>query len=157
MEQDKDLNLLKVKEVIEPKGDCEEGAHFEDYEKLYSESLKNREVFWRKVAEELFWFQKWEKVWDGNFKGAKWFINGKTNLCYNCLDRNLERGLRNKVALLYVNEDEEERKLTYGELHELVGRFASALKKLGVKKGDRILIYMPNTPEAARNGERVKS
>ena len=57
--------------------------------------------------------------------------------------------MRNKVALLYVNEDEEERKLTYGELHELVGRFASALKKLGVKKGDRVLIYMPNTPEAA--------
>jgi len=149
MGQEKDLNLLQVNQVVEPKGVCKEGAHFEDYEKLYSESLKDREAFWGKVAEELFWFQKWDKVWDGNFKGAKWFLNGKTNLCYNCLDRNLERGLRNKVALLYVNEDEEERKLTYGELHELVGRFASVLKKLGVKKGDRVIIYMPNTPEAA--------
>ncbi len=146
---DKDLNLLKVSEVVKPKGICREGARFDDYEKLYKESVKNPESFWERAAEELHWFERWKEVWNGKFMGAEWFIGGKTNICYNCLDRNLERGLRNKVAILYVNEDGEERKLTYGELHELVGRFASALRSLGVEKGDRVLIYMPNTPEAA--------
>ncbi len=149
MEREKDLNLLKVEKVVEPKEVCRQGAHFEDYETLYGQSLKDREGFWDRAARELGWFQPWDQVWNGKFFGAKWFINGRTNIAYNCLDRNLQKGLRNKVAILYLNEDEEERKITYGELHELVGRFASGLKKLGVKKGDRVLIYMPNTPEAA--------
>ena len=146
---EKDINLLKVSEVIEPKEVCKKTAHFEDYETLYKQSLEDREGFWAKVAEDLHWFKKWDKVLEWNYPYAKWFVGGKTNICFNCLDRNLERGLRNRVALLYVNENEEERKLTYGELHELVGRFAAALKRLGVKKGDRVVIYMPNTPEAA--------
>ena len=146
---EKDINLLKVSEVVEPKEVCKKTAHFEDYETLYKQSLEDREGFWSKIAEDLHWFKKWDKVLEWNYPYAKWFVGGKTNICFNCLDRNVERGLRNKVALLYVNENEEERKLTYGELHELVGRFAAALKKLGVKKGDRVVIYMPNTPEAA--------
>jgi acetyl-CoA synthetase len=146
---DKDLNLLKVNEVINPKEECKKGAHFDDYGELYRWSLQNREEFWEKVASELHWFKRWDKVLEWKYPYAKWFVGGKTNICYNCLDRNIERGLRNKVALLYVNEKEEERKLTYGELYELVGRLAQALKNLGVKKGDRVLIYMPNTPEAA--------
>ena len=146
---DKDLNLLKVNEVINPKEECKKGAHFNDYGELYRWSLQNREKFWEKVASELHWFKKWDKVLEWKYPYAKWFVGGKTNICYNCLDRNIEKGLRNKVALLYVNEREEERKLTYGELRELVGRLAQALKDLGVKKGDRVLIYMPNTPEAA--------
>ena len=146
---EKDINLLKVSEVIQPKEVCKKTAHFEDYETLYKQSLEDREGFWAKVAEDLHWFKKWDKVLEWNYPYAKWFVGGKTNICFNCLDRNLERGLRNRVALLYVNENEEERKLTYGELHELVGRFAAALKRLGVKKGDRVVIYMPNTPEAA--------
>jgi acetyl-CoA synthetase len=146
---DKDLNLLKVNGVINPKEECKKGAHFNDYGELYRWSLQNREKFWEKVASELHWFKKWDKVLEWKYPYAKWFVGGKTNICYNCLDRNIEKGLRNKVALLYVNEREEERKLTYGELRELVGRLAQALKNLGVKKGDRVLIYMPNTPEAA--------
>jgi acetyl-CoA synthetase len=149
MQEEKKENLLEVQKIVYPKECCKEGAHFDDYESLYEYSLNERECFWADAAKELHWFKRWDKVWDGNFKGSKWFINGKTNICYNCLDRNIDRGLRNKVAILYVNENEEERKITYGELHELVGRFATALKKLGVQKGDRVLIYMPNTPEAA--------
>ncbi|NPB05258.1 MAG: acetate--CoA ligase [Aquificae bacterium] len=149
MGREKDANLLKVEKVVEPKPLCGDGARFDDYESLYAESLKSREKFWEKLASELHWFKRWERVWNGKFKGARWFEGGKTNVCYNCLDRNLKRGLRNKVAIIYANEREEERKLTYGELHELVGRLASGLKRLGVRKGDRVLIYMPNTPEAA--------
>ncbi len=149
MVEDKDLNLLKVEKVYEPKEKCKKTAHFQDYETIYKSSLQNREEFWDKIARELHWFKPWEKVLEWNYPYAKWFVGGKTNICYNCLDRNLERGLRNKVAIIYVNEDEEEKKLTYGELHELVGRFASALKSLGIKKGDRVVLYMPNTPEAA--------
>ncbi|RTZ70442.1 MAG: acetate--CoA ligase [Aquificaceae bacterium] len=148
MGKDKDLNLLKVDEVINPKEECKKRAHFESYEELYQKSLEDREGFWAKIADELHWFRKWDKVLEWKYPYAKWFVGGKTNICYNCLDRNIERGLRNKVAILYVNEREEERKITYGELYELVGRFAQALKGLGVKKGDRVLIYMPNTPEA---------
>ncbi len=148
MGKDKDLNLLKVDEVINPKEECKKRAHFESYEELYQKSLEDREGFWAKIAGELHWFRKWGKVLEWKYPYAKWFVGGKTNICYNCLDRNIERGLRNKVALLYVNEREEEKKITYGELYELVGRFAQALKGLGVEKGDRVLIYMPNTPEA---------
>ncbi|RTZ59265.1 MAG: acetate--CoA ligase [Gammaproteobacteria bacterium] len=148
MGKDKDLNLLKVDEVINPKEECKKRAHFESYEELYQKSLEDREGFWAKIADELHWFRKWDKVLEWKYPYAKWFVGGKTNICYNCLDRNIEKGLRNKVALLYVNEREEERKITYGELYELVGRFAQALKGLGVEKGDRVLIYMPNTPEA---------
>jgi len=80
--------------------------------------------------------------------GAQWFIGGKINISYNCLDRNIERGLKNTVALIYTNEKEEERKITYGELYEQVGKLATALKEMRIKKGDRVLIYMPPSPEA---------
>jgi len=148
MGKDKDLNLFKLNEVILPKEECKKRAYFESYEELYRQSLEDKEGFWAKIASELHWFRKWDKVLEWKYPYAKWFVGGKTNLCYNCLDRNLEKGLRNKVALLYVNEREEERKITYGELYEHVGRFAQALRDLGVEKGDRVLIYMPNTPEA---------
>ncbi len=147
--EEKDLNLLKVSQIVKPKECCREGARFDDYESLYAESLKDRETFWEKIAQELHWFKGWKRVWNGKFQGTEWFVGGKTNICYNCLDRNIERGLKNKVAFIYVNENEQERKLTYGELYRLVGRFAQALKNLGVREGDRVLIYMPNTPEAA--------
>jgi acetyl-CoA synthetase len=145
---DKTLNLLKVDTVIYPKKECKESAYFEDYENLAKQALENPEQFWAKIAEELHWFKKWEKVWNGKFLGAQWFIGGKINISYNCLDRNIERGLKNKVALIYTNEKEEERKITYGELYEQVGKLATALKEMRIKKGDRVLIYMPPTPEA---------
>ncbi|MCX8077005.1 MAG: acetate--CoA ligase, partial [Aquificaceae bacterium] len=119
-----------------------------DYESLYQESIKDREGFWAKVAEELHWFKKWDKVLEWNYPNAKWFVNAKTNITYNCLDRHVKNGRRNKVAYIFVDEDDREKKITYYELLELVNRIANGLKSLGVKKGDRVSIYMPNTIEA---------
>ena len=140
--------LLKVQEKVYPPEEIVKRAWIKDYEKVYEESIKDREGFWAKVAEELHWFQKWDKVLEWNFPYAKWFVNGKTNITYNCLDRHVQNGKRNKVAYIYVDENDNERKITYGELLELVNRIANALKSLGVKKGDRVSIYMPNTIEA---------
>lgn len=147
-EKEKSEVLLKVQEKVNPPQHIVERAWIKDYEKLYEESIKDREGFWAKVAEELHWFQKWDKVFEWNFPYAKWFVNGKTNITYNCLDRHVKNGKRNKVAYIYVDENDNERKITYGELLELVNRIANALKSLGVKKGDRVSIYMPTTIEA---------
>ncbi len=147
-EKERSEVLLKVQEKVYPPKEIVERAWIKDYEKVYEESIKDREGFWAKVAEELHWFQKWDKVLEWNFPYAKWFVNGKTNITYNCLDRHVKNGRRNKVAYIYVDENDNERKITYGELLELVNRIANALKSLGVKKGDRVSIYMPNTIEA---------
>ncbi len=147
-EKERSEVLLKVQEKVYPPKEIVERAWIKDYEKVYEESIKDREGFWAKVAEELHWFQKWDKVLEWNFPYAKWFVNGKTNITYNCLDRHVKNGKRNKVAYIYVDENDNERKITYGELLELVNRIANALKSLGVKKGDRVSIYMPNTIEA---------
>ncbi len=139
--------LLKVREKYEPSKEVVERAWIKDYESLYQESIKDREGFWAKVAEELEWFQKWDKVLEWNYPYAKWFVGAKTNITYNCLDRNVKEGRRNKVAYIYIDEDNNEKKITYGELLELVNRLANGLKSLGVKKGDRVSIYMPTTIE----------
>ncbi len=140
--------LLKVQEKYFPPEEIVKRAWIKDYEKLYAESIRDRESFWAKVAEELHWFRKWDKVLEWNFPYAKWFVGGKTNITYNCLDRHVQNGRRNKVAYIYLDEDNNERKITYGELLELVCRIANGLKSLGLKKGDRVSIYMPNTIEA---------
>ncbi len=139
--------LLKVQEKYEPSKDVVERAWIKDYESLYKESVEDREAFWAKVAEELEWFEKWDKVLEWNYPYAKWFVGAKTNITYNCLDRNVKNGKRNKVAYIFVDEDNNEKKVTYGELLELVNRLANGLKSLGVKKGDRVSIYMPTTIE----------
>ncbi|MFN3871000.1 MAG: acetate--CoA ligase [Aquificaceae bacterium] len=139
---------LRVEEKYNPPAHLLERVWIKDYESLYQESIRDREGFWAKVAEELVWFKKWDKVLEWNYPYAKWFINAKTNITYNCLDRHVKNGKRNKVAYIFVDEDNRERKITYGELLELVNRIANGLKSLGVKKGDRVSIYMPNTIEA---------
>ena len=148
MMEDKSQTLLKVEEKYFPPKSIVESAWIKDYENLYQESIKDREGFWAKVAEELHWFKKWDKVLEWNYPYAKWFVGAKTNITYNCLDRHVKNGKRNKVAYISVDEDNNERKITYGELLELVSRIANGLKSLGVKKGDRVSIYMPNTIEA---------
>lgn len=145
---DRDEVLLKVEEKYYPPKHIVEGAWVKDYESLYKESIQDREGFWAKVAQELHWFKPWQKVLEWNYPYAKWFVGAKTNICYNCLDRHVLNGKRNKVAYIWVGEDNEEKKITYGELLELVSRIANGLKSLGVKKGDRVSIYMPNTIEA---------
>ena len=147
MEQ-RDEVLLKVEEKYMPPTRVVERAWIKDYESLYRESISNREGFWAEVAEELHWFSKWDKVFEWNYPYYKWFVNGKTNITYNCLDRHVQNGRRNKVAYIWVGEQGQEKKITYGELLELVSRIANGLKSLGIKKGDRVSIYMPNTTEA---------
>lgn len=119
-----------------------------DYEKVYQESLSDPEGFWEKVAADLHWYRRWDKVLEWEHPYARWFINGKTNITYNCLDRHVFGGRRNKVALIWKGEgDDDERIFTYRHLYHAVNRFANGLRKLGVQKGDRVCIYMPMVPE----------
>ena len=122
-----------------------------EYKKLYEESIKDPSKFWAKKAEDLHWFKKWDSVFKWDKKNAKftWFKGGKLNLCYNCLDRHLEKD-GDKVAIIWQGEPEEDvKKYTYKELHKEVCRFANVLKKKGLKKGDRICMYLPMVPELA--------
>jgi len=117
-----------------------------EYEKMWKQSVEDPEAFWGNAAKELFWFKPWLKVNREDFaKGQlEWFIGGKTNISYNCLDYQIEKGKGDKVAILFQGEPEDDVvKLTYKEMLKLVSRFANVLKKKGVRKGDRVAIYLP--------------
>jgi acetyl-CoA synthetase len=118
-------------------------------EAIYGEADADPEGFWAKWAEELDWFRKWERVLSWQPPHAEWFVGGKLNVCHNCVDRHLENARRNKAALIWEGEPGDKRVITYHELYREVARFAQALKNLGVKKGDRVAIYLPMIPEAA--------
>ncbi len=119
-------------------------------ESIYAEAKADPVAFWEKHAEEIHWFKRWEKAYEFAPEAYKWFVGGKLNLSYNCLDRHIEAGNGDRIALIWEPEpiEEEAISLTYTELHRLVSKFANVLKNLGVKKGDRIGIYMPMIPEA---------
>jgi acetyl-CoA synthetase len=122
----------------------------EEYKELYQKSIKDPEKFWGELAEQLDWYKKWDKVleYDFNKPEIKWFKGGKLNASYNCLDRHLNHWRSNKVALIWQGEPlEENRIFTYQQLHYHVCKFANVLKKFGVKKGDRVSIYLPMIPE----------
>ena len=126
------------------------------YRKLYHESIKSPEKFWAAQAKaELVWFKPWKKVLQWKSPFAKWFVGGQLNVSHNCLDRWLGTATANKAALIWEGEPAadgrpgEERTLTYAQLHREVCRFANVLKRHGIKKGDRIIIYLPMIPEAA--------
>ena len=125
---------------------------FEEYQSAYKKSIENPEGFWADVAQHFHWRKKWNKVLDWNFRepSIKWFEGGKLNITENCLDRNLET-LGNKPAIIWEpnDPDEHHRILTYRDLHNKVCQFANVLKNNGVKKGDRICIYMGMIPELA--------
>src|SRR4030095_9288797 len=118
-----------------------------EYDKLYRESIDDPEGFWGRAAEDLHWFKKWDRVQEWKAPWAKWFVGGQINLSYNCLDRHLATARKNKAALIWESEPGEVRTLTYQQLHKEVQKFANVLKSLGVKKGDRVAIYMGMTPE----------
>ncbi|NMB76908.1 MAG: acetate--CoA ligase [Myxococcales bacterium] len=122
-----------------------------EYKKLYEESIKDPDKFWAREAENFYWKQKWTKVrsYDFNDKiDIKFFQGAKTNMCYNAVDRHAEGQRKDKVAILWEgNEPTESRKITYAQLKDEVSKFANVLKKLGVKKGDRVSIYLPMIPE----------
>ncbi len=120
-----------------------------DYEAMYRRSLDQPEAFWGEVAAQFHWFQPHERVLEWHAPNAKWFVGGKTNMSYNCLDLQIERGRGDHPAILWEGEPGETRTLTYSELRSEVCRFANVLKALGVKKGDRVTIYMPMVPELA--------
>lgn len=122
----------------------------EEYQKIYQRSVEDPEGFWEELADQLSWYKRWEKVLEYDFSRPeiKWFINGKLNASYNCLDRHLNTWRSNKVALIWQGENlEENRIFTYQQLHYHVNKFANVLKKFGVKKGDRVSIYLPMIPE----------
>jgi acetyl-CoA synthetase len=122
----------------------------EQYEKLYKQSVDDPDKFWEERANDVDWFTKWNKVLDwSNPPFSKWFVGGKLNVSYNCLDRHLTTPRKNKAAIIWEGENFEQRILTYQELYRKVCKFANALKNLGVKSGDRSIIYMPMVPEAA--------
>ncbi len=127
-----------------------------EYDTLYRQSIDQPEKFWTRIAGELSWFKPWDKVLDWKAPNAKWFVGATTNVAFNCLDRQIEQGRGDKTAILWEGEPEstaggggEVRRISFRQLRDDVCRFANGLKKLGVKKGDRITIYMPQVPEAA--------
>jgi acetyl-CoA synthetase len=119
------------------------------YQKMYAESIKNPEKFFAREAGDLTWQKKWTKVLQWKAPNAKWFEGGKLNVSENCLDRHLTTERANKAALIWEGEPGDKRVYTYQQLHREVCRFANVLKRNKVKKGDRVLIYMPMVPEAA--------
>jgi acetyl-CoA synthetase len=152
-------SVLNETRVFQPPKEFSKRAHLgslTQYRKLYRESVDSPEKFWGKLAkEELIWFKPWKKVlhWEEPF--AQWFVGGQLNLSYNCLDRHLGTPTANKAALIWEGEPAapgragEERTLTYKQLHREVCLCANVLKRHGIKKGDRVLIYLPMVPEAA--------
>ncbi len=118
-----------------------------EYEALYKESVEQPEKFWARAAEELHWFKEWDKVLEWKAPWAKWFVGGEINLSYNCLDRHVLSARKNKAALIWESEPGEVRTYTYQQLWKEVQKFANVLKGLGVRKGDRVAIYMGMTPE----------
>lgn len=117
--------------------------------KIRKQALENSEEFWEEQAKYLKWFKEWDKVLDWNPPFAKWFVGGKLNASVNCLDRHIDSDAKNKVAIIWEGENGETNSFTYYQLYRSVNKLASALKNLGVKKGDRIAIYLPMIPQLA--------
>ena len=152
MKDDKKLEtVLNENRLFEPSNEFKQKSHLgsiDKYREMHKKSINNPEVFWAEIAEQLHWFDKWDKVLNSdNAPFYKWFENGKTNISYNCLDRHLDGPTRNKAALIWEGEPGDTKVLTYRDLAREVGKFANALKKLGIKKGDRVAIYLPMIPE----------
>ena len=116
--------------------------------KIKCQALENPEQFWGEQAKSLVWFKQWDKVLDSSHAPFyRWFVGGKLNASVNCLDRHIDSDLKNKIAIIWEAENGECRSFTYSQLYRSVNKFASALKNLGVKKGDRVTIYLPMVPE----------
>lgn len=138
--------LLQEDRSFPPSEEFRKQANIAD-PNVYAEAQRDPEGFWARFAEELDWFQKWDKVLEWDPPYAKWFVGGKINVSYNCIDRHLTAGRRNKAALIWEGEPGDWKVYTYGDLYREVCRFANGLKSLGVTKGDRVTIYLPMVPE----------
>jgi len=152
-------SVLQEKRLFPPPKDFSRRAHIKslaEYRKLYNESIRSPEKFWAKQAkDELVWFKPWKKVLQWKSPFAKWFVGGQLNVSVNCLDKHLDTPVANRAALIWEGEPADDSKpgevrvLTYKQLHHEVCRFANVLKRHGIGKGDRIIIYLPMVPEAA--------
>jgi len=145
--EEKVESLFRVDRVVQPTAETKAAAYIQDYEAAYKKSIADPETFWSTVAKELEWFTPWQRVLEWNYPWAKWFVGATCNISYNCLDRQVKTWRKNKVAVIWVGEQGEERIFTYGELFRQVCRCANALKALGLRKGDRVTIYLPKIPE----------
>jgi acetyl-CoA synthetase len=139
-------SLLREKEQYPPSATFRNNAAVKD-DSFRLDAAKDSEAFWGRMAKELQWIAPWSKVLEWNLPFAKWFVGGKINVSANCLDRQLSGPRRNKAAIVWEGEPGDRRVMTYHDLWRDVNRFANVLKGLGVKKGDRVTIYMPMIPE----------
>jgi len=147
MTEDFDVKLVESTVRYTPGPECKQNSWLGDYETAYREFLADPDAFWNRIAKDLDWMRPWDTVKEWNYPYAKWFVNAKLNITANCLDRHVKNHRRNKVALIWRGEGGAERIYTYQKLLTDVSRFANGLKKIGVKKGDRVCIYMPMVPE----------
>ena len=155
-EEDKKMeSILTETRIFDPvklnKKFAKTGMSFEEYKELYQESIEDMEGFWDKQAKSLDWFKTYDKVWEKTdlFPG-KWFVGGKLNVAYNCLDRHVIAGNGDKIALIWeADEPGQDKTYTYSELLKEVSMVANGMKKLGLKKGDRVTIWLPMIPELA--------
>ena len=153
MEQGETItSMMDEKRVFPPSEEVVKQAHIksmDEYKKLFKRSIDDPEGFWGEMAEQLDWYKKWDKVLVEDFKEAKheWFVGGKLNVSYNCIDRHLKTWRKNKAALIWEGDTGDSKTLTYQQLYYEVCKFANVLKKLGVKKGDQVSIYLPMIPE----------
>ncbi|MCK4237725.1 MAG: acetate--CoA ligase [Candidatus Lokiarchaeota archaeon] len=146
-------SILKETRIFNPIPEFMKTGHvtsIEQYKTMHKESIENPEKFWGEVAETLDWFKKWDKVWESTdtFPG-KWFSGGKLNVSYNCIDRHIKNGRGDQVAIIWEGDDGIEKKFTFMELLKQVSKVANAMKAAGLKKGDRIAIWLPMVPELA--------
>jgi acetyl-CoA synthetase len=144
-------SVLKESRSFAPPASFAEHAHVPnvaEYERLWRWANETPEGFWAEQAQSLHWFQPWQKVLEWNEPFAKWFVGGKINASYNCLDRHIAAGRGNKAALIWEGEPGDSRVLRFQDLHREVCKFANALKGIGIKAGDVVTIYMPLIPEA---------
>jgi acetyl-CoA synthetase len=146
-------SVLQERRVFPPSPEFSSQARVNSlaaYQQLYDQAKADPQTFWAELAQqELHWFEPWHTVLDWQPPFAQWFVGGKTNVSYNCLDRHLTSDRRDKPAIVWEGEPGDSRVLTYAELHREVCQFANALKHLGIGKGDVVGIYMPMIPEAA--------
>jgi acetyl-CoA synthetase len=146
--QEKLVALLNEGRSFPPADEFRRQANVSDPE-IYDRARQDREGFWVAEAKRLDWFEGWNKVVEWNAPWVKWFIGGKLNATYNCVDRHVKTSRRTKPAILWEGEPGDQRVLTFEDLQKEVNRFANALKSLGVKKGDRVAIYLGMVPELA--------
>ena len=140
-------NLLTIDEEYASPAVVKSNARLKEFEAEYKRSISDPEKFWGEYAKNFVWTKPWTKVMEFDGAHHKWFLNAKTNITLNALDRHLTPESRNRAAFIWLGEDGSERVVTYNQLYRTVCRFANGLKSVGVKKGDRVIIYMPLTVE----------